>query len=173
MMVTAPVLVTVAALLLSADSLLASLINVRVDVGSVVLRLVLASIALWIALVPILLSRAGAVRVGVPKRRLRPLESNVLLGGLALLFLLFSVSAGVAALAGDDYVQRRTGLSYAQYARRGFFQLLAVVAIAVVVLIVTRVEEKPQRKTTLLAICVVGSALALVVIACVRLGLSA
>jgi hypothetical protein len=55
---------------------------------------------------------------------------------LALLNLLFLVFVGIQAsvlFAGHDYVVRTTGLTYSEYARRGFWQLLAVAALVLVV----------------------------------------
>jgi hypothetical protein len=64
---------------------------------------------------------------------LAPPEWMVALGLLDLLFVAF-VAVQVAVLfAGHDHVLRTTGLTYAQYARSGFFQLLAVAALTLAV----------------------------------------
>lgn len=44
----------------------------------------------------------------------------------------------LAILGGDDHIRRTTGLTYAEYARSGFFQLLAVSVLTLVVLGLTR-----------------------------------
>jgi hypothetical protein len=63
------------------------------------------------------------------QRALAPIEWMVALGLLDLLFVAF-VSVQIAVLfAGHDYVLRTAGLSYAEYARQGFFQLLAAGAL--------------------------------------------
>jgi hypothetical protein len=73
---------------------------------------------------------------------------------------LFGLFVGVqfATLFGsDDYVQRTTGLTYAEYARGGFWQLLAVTVLALgVVLLASRYAPTPTSadrtwKRTLLA----------------------
>jgi hypothetical protein len=60
---------------------------------------------------------------------LAPMEWMLSLGLLDLLFVAF-VTVQIAILfAGHDYVLRTAGLTYAEYARQGFFQLLAAAAL--------------------------------------------
>jgi len=69
-----------------------------------------------------------------PLLRLGRSEWTLALGALNLLFALF-VAVQVAVLfGGDDYVRESAGLTYAQYARSGFAQLvvIAVLTLAVV-----------------------------------------
>jgi Domain of unknown function (DUF4173) len=75
-----------------------------------------------------------------------------------------SLTAG--ALGGAAYVERRTGLTYAEYARSGFFQLVAVVAIVGTLLVSCRetVRTSPRR-TFLLAVSAVIAVSTLVVVA--------
>jgi hypothetical protein len=64
---------------------------------------------------------------------LAPVEWTVALGLLDLLFIAF-VGVQVAVLfAGHDYVLQTAGLTYAEYARQGFFQLVAAAALTLVV----------------------------------------
>jgi hypothetical protein len=64
---------------------------------------------------------------------LAPIEWGLALGLLDLLFLAF-VGVQIAVLfAGHDYVLRTAGLTYAEYARQGFFQLLAAAALTLAV----------------------------------------
>ncbi len=76
--------------------------------------------------------------------RLRRIEWALPIGLLVALFALF-VGVQFAALFGsDDYVVRTTGLTYAEYARRGFWQLLAVTVLALgVVLLASRYAPAP------------------------------
>jgi hypothetical protein len=71
--------------------------------------------------------------------RLRRIEWALPIGLLVALFALF-VGVQFAALFGsDDYVLRTTGVTYAEYARRGFWQLLVVTVLALgVVLLASR-----------------------------------
>jgi hypothetical protein len=62
--------------------------------------------------------------------RLRPVEWALPLGVLAAVFAAFLVVQSLALLGGDAYVRATTGLTYAEYARSGFWQLLAVTVLA-------------------------------------------
>ncbi|TDP41162.1 DUF4153 domain-containing protein [Nocardia ignorata] len=53
---------------------------------------------------------------------------------LAVLFGVFLGGQFVALFGGDDYVQRTAGLTYAEYARSGFWQLSAVSILALAVI---------------------------------------
>jgi hypothetical protein len=73
-------------------------------------------------------SRIGAIRLG-------HLEVMVILGAVCLVFLAF-VSVQLRALfGGDQYVISRIGLSYAEYARQGFFQLTWAAALVLPMLL--------------------------------------
>jgi uncharacterized protein DUF4153 len=78
--------------------------------------------------------------------RLRRVEWALPIGLLVALFGLF-VGVQLATLFGsDDYVRRTTGLTYAEYARGGFWQLLAVTMLALgVVLLASRYAPVPTR----------------------------
>ncbi len=54
-------------------------------------------------------------------------EFKIALSALNALFLIFLVVQFTHLFAGNDLVLERTGLSYAEYARQGFFQLIVVV----------------------------------------------
>jgi hypothetical protein len=95
-------------------------------------------------------------RVSGPAR-LRRVEWALPVGLLVALFGLF-VGVQFATLFGsDDYVRRTAGVTYAEYARGGFWQLLAVTVLALgVVLLASRYAPAPTRtdriwKRTLLA----------------------
>ncbi|MFC5231304.1 DUF4153 domain-containing protein [Pseudonocardia zijingensis] len=76
--------------------------------------------------------------------RVRRVEWALPIGFLVALFGLF-VGVQFATLFGsDDYVRRTTGLTYAEYARGGFWQLLAVTVLALgVVLLASRFAPTP------------------------------
>jgi len=66
--------------------------------------------------------------------RLRLLDWAVPTGVLVAVLALFVGVQFVVLFGSDDYVLRTTGLTYAEYARSGFWQLLAVTALALGVL---------------------------------------
>ncbi|MBN1122097.1 MAG: DUF4173 domain-containing protein [Anaerolineae bacterium] len=76
------------------------------------------------------------------------IESSVVLFSVDILFLLF-VIIQFAALFGGEAFLRRQGLTYSEYARRGFFELLAVAIITLGLILLldhfTRRETKSQR----------------------------
>lgn len=81
-------------------------------------------------------------------------------------------SLAIGALGGSEYVQRRTGLTYAEYARSGFFQLLAVVAIVGTVLIASRhiiAGSARRRQLLIVALIVAAFTLVMVVVSIMRL----
>ena len=136
--IAGPVVFVLFILLVSGDALFASTFDgAPVDFGfdhiaAVVLGGWLFGVAAAMATPP---SRAPVVE---RERRLRGLDAAVLLGGVGALFLAYAVVQLSALLAGGQYVQEQTGLTYAEYARSGFFQLMAAATISFVVLCVVR-----------------------------------
>lgn len=66
------------------------------------------------------------------------------LGALALLFTVFLGVQATALFGGEDYVQEVAGVTYAEYARQGFFQLV-VVSLLVLGVITGAVRFLPSR----------------------------
>ena len=63
-------------------------------------------------------------------------EAAVVVGALDLLFLVFVLVQLRYLFGGRAHVVAQTGLTYAEYARRGFFELVAVVALVLPLLLV-------------------------------------
>jgi hypothetical protein len=140
--IAAPLLVIFAALFASADQVFGNVLGnlFAFDVTSVVSHTVL--FCFWAAITagylrwsllgrPIALPTAvegGNVRLG-----LVPLTTA--LGLLIALFLLFDVVQLRYFFGGAALVQSTTGLTYAEYARQGFFQLVAASALVLPVLL--------------------------------------
>jgi hypothetical protein len=79
---------------------------------------------------PSLAGLRSALGLGThPPRRLGRLEWVVPLALLDLLFLVFVAVQGPVLFGGKDHVLSTGGLTFAEYARQGFFQLLAVGAL--------------------------------------------
>ncbi len=99
-----------------------------------------------------------------------------MLGSVVALFAAFAVAQGVAASEGGKHVIETAGLTYAEYARTGFFQLLAVAFITLAVLLGLRAatdltDAAVRRRFTVLAEAAVALTLVIVIVAIVRLGL--
>lgn len=67
--------------------------------------------------------------------RLGPIEVSTVLGLLDAMFLLFVVIQVRYLFGGSAHVQVTDGLTYAEYARHGFFELLAVAALVLPVVL--------------------------------------
>ncbi|WP_186382746.1 DUF4173 domain-containing protein, partial [Amycolatopsis rhizosphaerae] len=88
----------------------------------------------------LLLAPPPAPPVAKKKPRLRLLEWAVPLALLVLLFAAFVVNQLTVLFGGADAVLRTADLTYAQYARSGFWQLLMVTALTLLVIAVVVVE---------------------------------
>jgi hypothetical protein len=108
--------------------------------------------------------------------RLGKVEWAIVLGALNLLYLGFAVARIVALSEGGARVLKTAGLTYAEYARSGFFELLAAAAITLVALIVLRAtadvsEPKKRGVFSVLACSVIALNLLVVASAFQRLSL--
>jgi hypothetical protein len=102
-----------------------------------------------------------------PVRSVRWYEWVVPVGAVLVVFGIF-VGVQVAVLFGDrDYVMRTAGLTFADYARKGFWQLLVVTLLTLVVIAVTvrkAARETPRQRLLLRVVLGLLSAGALVVV---------
>ena len=171
-----PVVAVLALLLGSADPVFASFFRLPTDVGELVLHAVLLSMGAW-GMAGLFRSASTASVKDGRALDTRPIlgrtEAMVLLGGLVVLFSVFAVSQVVAVTGGADHVLRTEGLTYAEYARSGFFQLIAVATITLGLIVAVRAVVHGGMGGGLL---VVGEAaavltLAIVVVAVRRLHL--
>ncbi len=172
-LLAAPLLVLLGVLLVSGDAVFASFVTVDVDldVGDVIGHVFLVSVATWVFLWLVRVAGAEpAVALPTPRPRLGAVEGTIVLGSVIALFGAFAVSQLVAVIGGDDYVRRTTGVTYAEYARSGFFQLLWVAALTVVAMLLLRactdVARAPRRFAVLFG--TVCALTLLIVVAAIR-----
>ncbi|MDQ1402666.1 MAG: hypothetical protein QOG03_982 [Actinomycetota bacterium] len=168
-----PLLLVLGALLASADAVFASLFRIPAPPGEVVMHAVVIAIGAW-AMGGLLRTASASQPAGITldnPPRLGELEVTVVLGALATLFGIFASVQAVTALGGAHHVLTTRGLTYADYARSGFFQLLAVSAITLVALLVLRATTEPSRRITVLCQVVVALTLVIVAVAFRRLSL--
>jgi hypothetical protein len=166
-------LVVFGALFASADAGFAHLIEAitpSIDAGTIVRWTLVGLVAAGLSLGgAFLVANPSGVGEAAPVTRpVRRVEWLVPVGALLLLFVLF-VGVQLTVLFGDrDYVMQTVGLTFAEYARKGFWQLLVITLLTLCVMAVTvRKAPKGDRGLLrivlgLLALCslvVVGSAL--------------
>jgi hypothetical protein len=158
-----PLVFVAGGLLASADAVFASFFKATFDPASLIPHLVLWAVGAW--LTGGLLRLASATAEPVPAGRtprLGQVETCVVLGALVVLYAAFAVAQVVAASEGGRRVLRTAGLTYAEYARSGFFQLLAVAALTLLVLLVldngTRVVRMLSLAAVALTLLIVASA---------------
>ncbi|MGQ4598995.1 DUF4153 domain-containing protein [Nocardia sp. R6R-6] len=171
--VTVALLAVFVPLLGSADAIFADLLqSVTPDLDD-------AAMVRWIVLfVLAVLGVLGALFVlaGPPppaaapvrRRGLRRAEWALPVGALAILFAVFVTTQFVVLFGGDGYVQRTAGLTYAEYARTGFWQLSAVTVLTLAVLMAVlrwAAQDTDADRRWLRAMLTVVSGLALIIVA--------
>jgi hypothetical protein len=144
LVLAAPLLIIFGALFASADAVFERAVHrlLRFDVETLVSHVMVAAALTWLA--------GGFLRAAVLRHRRRALpaelemdpiarlgivEVAVVIGLLDLLFLAF-VGVQVGYLfGGGALVERSAGMTYAAYARRGFFELMFVAVLALPVML--------------------------------------
>jgi hypothetical protein len=153
LLIAAPIVLVFVALFSSADAVFARLLDdvfeVDLELGELPGRLGLAAVLAWLAAGGLALSASTpAVEPAAVEStwRLGRPEALTVLLAVDVLFLVFVVLQGAYLFGGLDTLGA-TGLTYAEYARRGFFELVAVAALAgglvVVVERITRDRSRP------------------------------
>ena len=122
-----------------------------VDPASIINHLLVASCWAWVAggyLRGVALRRgtAAGAGAGMGSLSLGIVELGIVLAALDILFLAFVVVQFRYFFGGGSLVQASTGLTYAEYARRGFFELVMVAALVLPLLLLAdwlRRRERP------------------------------
>lgn len=158
-LMASPALLVLAALLMSADPVFAGMIKdaLRIDIDALVEQLVFVAVAAWLTagyLRAVLVRDEITSRWRVPQPAFAAAEVSVALWLLNLLLLGFmavqlrylfgGVLFGGLLFGGADLVEVTAGLSYAEYARRGFFELVTAAALVVPVLLLADWAAAPQ-----------------------------
>ena len=149
--VATPLVAVFGALFMAADAVFEDLVLsvVRVDVELIASHVLLFSVSAWLATgylrgfltgtepPPLrVLGRNSALVALTPKRpSLGITEAATALAALDLLFLVFVTVQFRYLFGGDALVQVTPDLTYAEYARRGFFELVVAVVLVVPVLL--------------------------------------
>lgn len=145
-----PAVVILTALLMSADPVFARLIETSVlfEIEPLVEHLVFAAATAWLAAGYLRAMLVGddaiMARLHVPRPVIAPAEVSVALWILNVLFLGFIAVQLRYLFGGADLVEITAGLSYAEYARRGFFELVATAALVVPILLLADWAAAPD-----------------------------
>jgi hypothetical protein len=179
-----PVIIAVVALLIfgsllrNADPIFASLVRLPAfDFATVGSHVIMAGFFGWIVAG---WARASLAENATPHRSVAPLpiqlstaDITAALGTLGVLFAAFIATQIGWTFGGEKFLQARTGLTAAAYARQGFFQMVWVVTLVVPILVGTRVALGPgrplARRHTLLSLPVVALLGAIIVSALLRM----
>jgi hypothetical protein len=168
LLLAAPVVVLLGVLLASADAVFASFFRVDVDPVTPVQHVAALAAGAWGAAA---LLRVASVtppgRLPVLRPPIGAVEACIVLAGLCALFALFTAAQLVALSEGGRHVLATAGLTYAEYARSGFFQLLAVAVITLGVLLLLRAATglaSPGQRAVFTIASEVAVALTLVVV---------
>ena len=167
-------------LLRAADPIFASLLRIPdFDFGALMSHLLVIGFFGWIFAGwsrGAFISAAGASRA--PDRlpiTLGITDMTAALVTLDALFALFILAQVGWLFGGESFLQARTGLTAAQYARSGFFQMVVVVVLVVPLLMATRALAAPgvesARRHTRLAMPMVVLLLAIIASAALRMRL--
>ena len=137
-------LVVFGALFISADEVFATIVGdlARIDLESFVSHLVVIAVLSWLACGYLVgassgTKLAGIRRLGLARPTLGIAEVATALSLVDLLFLGFVIVQFRYLFGGGSWVEVTPGLTYAAYARAGFFQLVAAVALAIPWLLAT------------------------------------
>jgi hypothetical protein len=165
-------------LLSNADPIFASFVTLpHFDTASLVRHAIVIAILTW--------TLGGWARGALIDREEAPMHTiRLRLGALELTtaFVTLIVLFGGFVLAqlgwlfgGDAFLRARTGLTAAQYARQGFFQMVFVIALVIPLIVGTRVNIRPRSALaqlhSTLALPVVGLVAAIVASAALRMQL--
>ncbi|HEX6964280.1 MAG TPA: DUF4173 domain-containing protein, partial [Gemmatimonadaceae bacterium] len=139
--ITVPILLVFTLLLADADPLFGSFFTFpNIDVGVVLSHIVVAGFFAWVVAGwlrrSLLTQPAASVTPATPlPLTLSATDVTLALGALTVLFAAFVAVQIGWLFGGEALVRRTTGLSYADYARRGFFELTCVAALLLPVLL--------------------------------------
>jgi hypothetical protein len=176
-LIAVPIAAVLAALLASADPIFASFFNFNFDFGRLLLDALFVLVGSLVMAGLLRLAAAEPLaRIDGPSWRLGTTEAVIVLAVLDTVFAAFAIAQAMAASGTGAGTLRSAGITYSDYARSGFFQLLWVAGITLVVLVLSsRVTGFAHRKGKLTFLALAEAAIALtlliVLVASMRLSL--
>ncbi|HTP09956.1 MAG TPA: DUF4173 domain-containing protein [Anaerolineae bacterium] len=140
MVIAVPVLLVFGALLASADAVFQKMINdlFNWDVNEIFMHVFWIAFWAWIVagfLRMTFVWKEHAAQSSTYTGVLGAVETGIVLGALIVLFLVFVIVQARYLFGGADVLRSVIKLSYAEYARRGFFELVTVAALVLPLLL--------------------------------------
>jgi hypothetical protein len=168
LLIAAPIAILLAGMLAAADPVFASFFNLNLDFGQLILDGVFVLIgSLTVAGLLRVAAAQPVSRVNGPVWRLGSIEGLVVLAVLDAIFAAFAVAQAMAAVGAAGDTLHAAGLTYADYARSGFFELLWVAGITAIILILfSRITglTQPNTKRAFLVLGQTGIGLTLLIV---------
>ena len=168
LLIAAPICALLSVLLASADPVFASFFNLNLDLGDLVVHVTLVGIGgLTMAGLVRLASADSVGRIEGPLWRLGSTEALVVLALLDAVFAAFAIAQVLAATGAAADTLRNAGVTYSDYTRSGFFQLLWAGGITLVVLILfSRITglSTPEHSVAFLILAEIAVALTLMIV---------
>lgn len=178
-----PLVAVSATLLLQADGYFAYVVgdlvyHFREIFGDALIRLIIG-----LLLLPFLFGLCYTLRHGQKRKEkelpaltgMEPVVCAITLGVMDLLYGFFLAVQSAALFGGPDYLSRVPGLSYAEYARSGFFQLVFVAALNLVLVLLacqfSKWEGGPWRAVQLLCSLMIAMSAVILLSAAYRMTL--
>lgn len=177
-----PALIVLTALLMSADAVFARMIEraFLIDLEPLSEHLFFTGLIAWLTAGYLRAFMAGdetvTERLRVPQPALAAPEVSVALWFLNLLFLVFMAVQLRYLFGGANLVEVTPGLSYAEYARRGFFELVVATVLVVPILLAAdwaASTDRPRARAVVRAtmLVLVGLLVGVIVSAAYRMSL--
>lgn len=173
LLIASPIAVLISALLASADPVFASFLSLNVDIGQLLLDVLFVIIGFAGMAGLIRLAAAEPLdRIDGPTWRLGMTEALVVLAVLDAIFAAFAFAQALAATGAAANTLRAASITYSDYARNGFFQLLWVAGITLAVLVaMSRISRLSGRTFVALALVAILLTMLIVFVAYRRLSL--
>ena len=168
LLIATPIALVLGLLLAAADPVFASFFQLNVDLGQLTLDAFFVIAGSVVAAGLLRLAAAEPIsRVDGPKWRLGAIEGLIVLVVLDAIFAAFAVAQGVAAFGAAARTLQAAGVTYADYARSGFFQLLWVAGItAVVIILFSRITSltDPRSRRSFVVLTQIAIVLTLLIV---------
>lgn len=170
LLLAAPLLVVFGALLVSADAGFERVMRAvfGLDFEKLISHAARAGFVGWISAGYLIAVLVGGRDLAMPWQQgnrpaLGTVELGIPLGGLALLFSVFVLMQADYVFGGHALIRETADLGYADYARRGFFELVAVAVLVLPVLLVADCVTDARNATARRTVPVLSGGLLLLV----------